>query len=353
MHKGILINNAFFRLIIPPLIGIFAYLLILMLNNNISLIPELFRGQEVYVSIGLAYLLSESQRLLLTYFYRRNREVSFLNISIQIISGILLTTALITAAISTYFELVLNFSVSESQIIIFNTVYSVLTLLYHLLFISNIYFYKQNEEKILYEEQLKEELQIDIQSFHQKVNPQLLYHSLETLITLVHKDVNEAEDFIDHLSAIYRHILSHRKIELVPLEQELRATKHIIYLLNYEYHNLINFKDDLSETKDDILILPGTLTVLVEQLVRNNIITPLSPLNIELYDEPNDGYIILKNNLNERLQKDRDFDNVIKSLERSYYFYSEKPLIIVKAHTDNYLKLPLLRESTKKEHALL
>ncbi|MGK7388710.1 MAG: histidine kinase [Candidatus Cyclobacteriaceae bacterium M2_1C_046] len=353
MYKNFFINKISFRLLIPPVIGIFAYLLILMLINNISYIPELFKGQEVYFCIGLAYLLSESQRLLIRYFHRRSTTISTFYIVLQLISGTFLSIALTTAAISLYFELALNFSVSETQLIVFNCVYGILALLYHLLFLGNFYYYQQNTEQLMYEEQLKEDLNIEIKSFHQKVNPQLLYHSLETLITLAHKDVNEAEDFIDHLSAIYRHILSSRNKELVTLEQELKATQHIIYLLNYEYNNHIFFTTDFSTGTDRIMILPGTLTLLVEYVVRNNIITPLSPLRIELYDEQNDDYLIIKNNLNERLQPNLNFEHIFKSLQRSYNFYSEKPIISVKAHTDNYLKLPLLKVPENKETILL
>lgn len=353
MPKKFIINNSFFRLLVPIFGGILAYLLILLLNNDIGNLPEIFKGQEVYLCIFLTYLISESHRILIRIFNKGKEKLSSLSIVTQLIAGSVITTVIITFCLTLYFDIAYGFSVSDTQLVIFNVVYILLTFLYQLLFISNFYYQKQNDESLQMEEQLRLELTRDMQAFRLKVNPQLLYSSLETLITVVHKDVNEAEDFIDHLSAVYRHILSNRKIDLVTLETEMRAVKNILFILNHEYNNKIFLETSLSLSTKDILLIPGTLTILVEQVVRKNIITPLSPMRIEIFDEPGDGYLVIKNTLNERLTLHPTFDEFYGSLQKSYYYYSEKPIVIVKADRENFLKLPLLKENVEKNDYVL
>ena len=69
MHK-LFLNSPLFRLIVPVLYGILAYLLILLINNELYQISAIFTTQEVYVSIALTYLVFESSRLILLLINR-------------------------------------------------------------------------------------------------------------------------------------------------------------------------------------------------------------------------------------------------------------------------------------------
>ena len=67
MNK-LFIHNPLFRIISPLCSGILIYLLILLINNNVSQLKETFLGQELYVCIGLTYLIQEYSRLSLFFF---------------------------------------------------------------------------------------------------------------------------------------------------------------------------------------------------------------------------------------------------------------------------------------------
>ncbi|GAA0893479.1 hypothetical protein GCM10009122_31580 [Fulvivirga kasyanovii] len=342
--KTLLINNTLFRILTPPFYGILVYLLILLINNNVSQVSEIFTGQEVYACIGLSYLLFETLRLniKLTDSFLASQSDGISKIIIQSISGLLLSLIVISTAISAYFNYVLSFSITDTQLIIFNSIYGVSSLLYNLLYFSNYYLYKQNLNRLENEKILTETLKSELGQFKNEVNPRLLYDSLETLITLIHKNAEEAEDYIDHLSMVYRYILSHRKVELASLQQEIKAVNNIIYLLNYLYDNKISLKTSLSPEHAEMPVVPGTLPGLVESVIRSTIINKYNPLLLELNIEEQDGYLVLQNKLNEKLIVDADKKDIFDNVQQSYSYYSEKPVVQVKAYNFNYIKIPIL-----------
>ena len=342
--KNLFVNHILFRLLVPPFYGILVYLLILLINNNVAQISAIFTGQEVYVCIGLTYLLSETLRLnnWLNNRFFTGTTTAGTRIAIQSLTGLLLSVVVISIAISTYFNYILSFSITETQLIIFNSIYGISSLLYNLLYFSNYFLYKQNQTRLENETLLTESLEAELGQFKNEVNPKLLYDSLETLITLIHKDAEEAEDYIDHLSMVYRYILSHRKVELSSLNEEIKATKNIIHLLNYLYDNKITFSTSISDNQMSAPIVPGTLPGLVESIIRSSIINKYNPLQFELSMENSDGYLVLQNKLNEKLILDADKKNIFNSVQQSYSYFSEKPVVQVKAYNVNYIKIPIL-----------
>lgn len=340
--KKIFIHNPFFRLLVPPVYGVLVYLLILLINNDVSQISEIFMGQEVYACIVLSFLLSEVLRLNIiindNFFPSGFSTVN--RMLLQSATGIFLSIIVISLAISAYFEHILEFSITETQLIIFNSIYVVSSLLYNLLFFSNTYMYKQNAERLENERLLTESVEAELAQFKNEVNPLLLYDALETLITLIHRDTEEAENYIDHLSAIYRYILSHRKVELTTLEDELKAVNHVIHLLNYKHDNHITFESNINDMH--LPVVPGTFPTLIENIVRNTIINKYTPLQIKLYMEPEDGYIVIQSKLNDKLTANGRDKSTFENIQKSYSYYTEKPVVKVKAYDFSYFKIPLM-----------
>ncbi len=342
--KKIFIHNAFFRLLTPAVFGILTYLLILLINNDLAQLSSTFTNQEVYVCIGLTYLLSEVLRMNVVLLERFFPQVLKSRIITQVLGGLVLSIVVISLAISLYFKWVYNFSIAQSQLIVFNAIYGVASLLYNLLYFSNIYVHKKNA-RMMENEQIKTEaLESELTQFKNEVNPQLLYESLEMLITLIHRNVEESEDYIDHLSSVYRYILSHRKVELSTLRQETRAAQNIVYLLNYQFDDQISLKVNVPGSFEDTPVVPGTFPNLIEMIVRTTIINRFRPLKIELTLEESDGYMVIQHELNDRLSRFDFADNALETIQKSYAFYSDKPVVCVKAYDFSYIKIPLLEE---------
>jgi sensor histidine kinase YesM len=343
--KKMIIHNPFFRLLTPPVYGILVYLMILLINNEINQLSGIFIGQEVYVCIGLSFLMAETLRLNAIIFRKYNLESFGNKILLQSLTGLALAMLVVSFAISSYFKILLDFSISDTQLIIFNCIFGVSSLLYNLLYFSHLFLHKQNIELLNEEQLLTDLVESELSKFKHEINPNLLYDSLETLITLVHKSTDESEDYIDHLSSIYRYILSNKKTELTTVKEEIKAAKNIIHLLNYKHGNHIKLQINLPDDQMGSHLVPGTLPNLVERAIRTTIISGFSPLIISLEYEQNDGYIFIEYKLNERLNLGSDtvFDNI----QQSYTYYSEKPVVQVRAYDKNYVKIPLLEVMTE------
>ena len=335
--KKMMIHNPFFRLLVPPIAGIFLYLLILLFNNSLQDIGLLLDSKEVYITIALAYLMSESQRLVIIMLAKH--ESTRDNLYIHLFSGLLVTVILISIGISTYFQLVYDFSIAQSQLIMFNMVFGFASLLYSLLHLSQMFLYKENTRQLSHEQSMLDDMKRQLVQYKNEVNPDLLYDCLETLVTLVHKNTEESEDYIDELASVYRYILSSRKTEFSQVNHDLRMAKSIAFLLNYQHSGAISLVTDLPDHIESSPIIPGTLPTVVEQIIRSTIVSTVSPLEIRITYEKDENYLIIQHRLNERLRQQQTAS--MARLQESYAIYSEKPLVQVRAYEQEFVKIPL------------
>lgn len=341
--KSYFIHHIAFRLVGPVVYGILIYLLVLLLNNSVSQINDLFSSQEVYICIGLTYLSFESLRLVIILLDRLLPSRYYaIQIPVKIITGTIVSCALVIFCLTSYFNNMIGFSISNSQLIIFSGIYLVTALLYNILYFSNYFLQKENTVKIMAERQQRDVLEMEMMEFKNDINADLLYEGLENVINLMYRNAEKAEEYIDNLASAYRYVLTNRQREMVPLTSELDAGMTIVTLLNEKYHGKIKceFKVDASER--DLQLIPGSIPVAIEHIIRNTIITHHEPLLITCYIE-DDEYFTIQSKLNDKLMPHQESTLALQRLQKSYSLYSDLPLIQVKAYEENYIKLPVLR----------
>ncbi|MEJ1239634.1 histidine kinase [Chryseolinea sp. T2] len=338
--KRFFVHNAFFRLLAPLIYGILIYLLILLINNNVSQVNDFFSSEELYICIGLTYISFELCRLLILVFDRLVPEHFFrLRILLQPLSSILLSVGIVILFLTQYFSLYIGFSISIMQLVIFSVTYTVTVLLYNLLYFSNYYLQRENTVKLTAERNQHHVLEMEMTEFRNDINPELLFESLESLISLMYRDVEKAEAYIDNLANAYRYVLTNRQEELVPVSQELEAARNVIAILNEKYFGHLKFESALDDSELQAMLIPGTLPLIVEALVRNTIVSRFEPLIIRCYLE--DDYITVQSKLNDRLAQPQQ-QAALARLQKSYGLYSDRPMIRVKAYDENYIKLPII-----------
>jgi sensor histidine kinase YesM len=267
-------------------------------------------------------------------------KLTHLLVPIQFTATTIVSLILIVIGLHLYFQYYEGFSISTSQLLLFVTIYGVAALLYNTLFFSNHFLQKENMVKIAAEQQQRDVLEMEMIEFKSDINPELLFESLESLINLMYKDVEQAEEYIDCLASAYRYVLSNRSQELVPAALELEAARNLITLLNQKYFGQIRFEPSMDVNELKALLIPGSLPVIIEGLVRNTIVSPFEPLTIRCYLE--DDYITIQSKLNDRLSLSPSAELAFTRLQESYSFYSDQPMIKVKAYEENYVKLPVI-----------
>jgi hypothetical protein len=339
------VHNAFFRICSGPIFGVLVYLQILLINNTVEDIDKIFSHQELYVCIALSYIAFESMRLVVKLLDRYPVEDNFQKrLFFQITATLLVALALITASISAYFRWVVGFSIGSTELNLFLIIYGFTALLYNILFFSHYYLQRENKSRIDQESKLREKVEADFSAFKNEINPDLLYESLENLILTLHHNSDQAEEQIDSLAGIYRYSLVNRQQELVSLKDEFAAANNLIHLLNFKHNNAIRLNSEILHP-GDIHLIPGSLLVTIDSIVRNTLISPKSPLLVQLYLEEEDDYLVLQHTLNDRLVKHAESMGAFAKLQRSYLFFSEKPFVQVKAGHENFIKFPLVRIS--------
>ncbi len=339
------IHNIFFRLVAPSIAGLLVYLLILLINNSVSGLDKIFVNEELYVTIGVSYLAFSSMRWVTLGIDRFGKRLNTRRrILLQTGLTLLTATVVVGVAISLYYTKVIGFSIGRFELNIFLIIFGVVGLLYNLLYFSNFYLLQENKSRIDEERKLQEKVEADFVSFRSEINPDLLYESLENLILTIHHNTDEAEEQIDYLAGIYRYSLVNRQKELIGLDEELRAAKNLINLVNFRYHKQLNLLGEISDSQE-IFLIPGSLLITIDSVIRNTLISNQSPLVIRLYIEEEDDYLVLQHRMNDRLQLHYDSLQAFTRLQRSYSFFSDKPFVQVKAGRENFIKFPLIRVS--------
>lgn len=347
--RRIFIHNPFFRICAPPVLGMLVYLLVLLVNNNLREIEKIFSNEELYICIGLGYLSLETLRISIMGSNRWiSKTIPYQRKALaQMLISTILSVLIVAVGVATFFYWVAGFTIALSELQIFLWIFGFIALLYNILYFSNDYLLRENTIKIEQETRMREKLESDFVTFRNEINPDLLYESLETLIQTLHHDMNAAEEQIDFLAGIYRYQVMNRNKELVTLKEELHVLDLLLKLLNYKHRNLIQLYTDCPAAQDYYLI-PGSLVVSVDSIIRNTLIADQNSLTIRLYTEEDD-YLVVQHRRNDRLVTHQNSLQAFVHLQRAYQFFSERPFVQVKADRENYIKFPLSVMELKTE----
>jgi sensor histidine kinase YesM len=167
---------------------------------------------------------------------------------------------------------------------------------------SLVFFYVQWVETLKDMQKLKEEkLVFQYETLKNQVNPHFLFNSLNTLTSLVSKDVKLSEIYIHKLSAIYRYILENKDLDHINLKNELDFVIDYFYLQKVRDDGKIDLKVNIKDP-ENYEILPISLQLLVENAFKHNAATREDPLKIEISLNESDRTISVSNNLKPKTQ---------------------------------------------------
>lgn len=335
--KRLFIHHPLFRLLSPVFSGIVVYLLIILFSNDVGQLQEQFLGEDLYVCIGLSYIIQEVSRLLIVVFkklpiYRSN----IITILLEVIFSIVLTVGIVTTAITLYYKHVVGFSATSEDLWMFNSVFSVITVIYILLYISHLYLYKMNSEKLQLEEQIKQHIEDDFHEFKRGINPELLFESFEALLVLINNDQEQADDFIDYLATIYRYLLSSREKQLVSVADELQVLIEFEKLMNALPYRSLQVNQKLST---DFLVVPGALLSIIEKIVKETIVSKDIHLVINISEST--SHVILNYEYQDKIQSRFGIDQLDEVIQ-VYKIYNTLDIELEETETERSLSIPKL-----------
>ncbi len=342
MKKGIF-NNIIFRLLFPPFYGSLVYIMLLLVFDNIDQLFVNFFTREIAICIVLTYLLSESQRIgffMLNKVYPLDKNL-IIRILLQMLFGIISSLILISISLYIYFVAFIGYSSFGVELISFNILFGISSVFFNLLYFSIFLFNKRNEEEISKEESNKMNIEYKMLALKNYVNPDFLYNSLESLITILKKKPGKAENFIERFSDIYRYKLSNRNTDLCFLENEIKTIEDYIFLSSYRFSGKISMKNKLGKNLLKKSLIPCSLLVIMEEVVERSNISDIQPLLLELYSEE-DNYINLKYENIRSLDPLIGQREALESMKKAYTFFSDKQLDLIEDGDYEIIRIPLL-----------
>ena len=335
--RKLFIHTPVFRFLSPIFSGIIAYLLILLVNNNIGQLQEQFLGQELYVCIGLSFITHEFSRFLLWLFKKLpNALNSLVLLTVKIICAVLLSGFLIGALITAYYLYQSGYYPLIEELKVFVGIYCFIPLGYILIDMSHEYLFKVNSQKLENELLIKENIEEDFKQFKREINPNLLFESFEALIVLIHDDKDMVDDFIDNLAIIYRYILAGKKNQLTNIKEELFILDELIKLYNHLPHRKINID---RKDEGDFLIVPGTLLFVVEQIIKTSIVSSRIHLNLQIKFKENNFSISYQKE--DKITKAFNL-TTIEDVTKVYSIYSSESVAVSEDDIERKITIPTL-----------
>ena len=284
MKNKIFYNDIAFRLLGPIIFGLVIYLLVLMFFDSIEMLRDNFFSREVLFTIGLSYLFFELNRLIIigcNRLFSDKRSIK-LRIIIQYFLSVIISIIAISYALYLYFIHVEGFSTIQTEIITFNSIFIIVALSYHLFFFSLLYLNKKNDAEIEKELMRRANLDSELQTYKYQINPELLFQSLEIIISELHHDKKVANNLVMDLSKMYRYTLDNQNNDLVLVKDEINSLKTIYRIFKAKYPNSLYLNISVDEQKMAYNLIPGSLRILFEKALSENIISEKLKLEINI-----------------------------------------------------------------------
>lgn len=204
-------------------------------------------------------------------------------------------------------------------------------------------FYFQLQKTQLEKERLvKENVQSQLESLRNQVNPHFFFNSLNTLAYLIPEDPAKAENFVQKLSKAYRYILEIRDKQLVTLEEELVFLDSYTCLLQERFGENLLVKVDAPEEILPYKLVPLSLQMLFENAIKHNVISTQSPLVIEVFVENTDR-LVVKNNLQRKNQTMPSTKVGLENISRRYKLVSDHEVEVIMTQQSFIVILPLIK----------
>lgn len=200
---------------------------------------------------------------------------------------------------------------------------------------------RESRNKDLINEQLNSAyLKAQLQLLQEQLNPHFLFNTLSSLSAIVRENPNLAQNYILHLSKIFRYTLVRSGNNLVSLEKELEHLKSYIQLVKMRLENAFQIHINISEDCINKQILHLSLQPLVENAVKHNKATLSNPLTVEIYEE--DKWLIIRNNLQPSISETEGTGLGLTNLNERYKLQLHKEIEIFQTKEYFIVKLPLL-----------
>lgn len=174
----------------------------------------------------------------------------------------------------------------------------------------------------------------------QQIQPHFLFNALTTVKSLYKQDSKLGEQYLVYLANFLRVSVSNPKEHIALVKNEIAFCLNYLKMQKIRFSGAIEYDIHISEQTLDKGYIPYfSLQPLIENVLKHNELTEEKPLKIWIYEE--NGFIVVRNNLQENLHKEESAGNGLYNLRERYRLLGEEEIRITSedAFFTVYLKI--------------
>lgn len=199
-----------------------------------------------------------------------------------------------------------------------------------------------------YKETLKEKQQLEDDSVHaefsslkNQVNPHFLFNCFNTLSSLISEDRQKAGKFLDELSKVYRYLLRNNEDGLSTVQNEIRFIESYYQLLQTRHGEAVQINMEIDSRYDNYLLPSLTLQLLVENVVKHNVLSKNKPLIIDIFTTAGNK-LVVNNNLQRRSVKAPSNKVGLDNIRTKYSLLDQTGFQVMEDKNNFTVVLPLI-----------
>ena len=186
---------------------------------------------------------------------------------------------------------------------------------------------------------IAENMRTRYEALKNQVDPHFLFNSLNTLNSLIAKDMEKAQKYVQQLSYVFRYTLQNK--EIISLEEELNYTKAYCHLMQIRYGESLRFDYQIDRRFLSYIIIPLSLQTLVENAIKHNVVSARHPLTISLATS-DDGTISVSNPIQPKKETEKGEGVGLVNLSERYRLMWQREIVITKDDSTFRVEISLL-----------
>lgn len=190
----------------------------------------------------------------------------------------------------------------------------------------------------------KKNLESQFEALKGQLTPHFLFNTLNTLASVIEDNPKLAVEFVEEFSNVYRYVLQCKDRNLIELESEIEFIKSYTFLLLKRHQDNFNISVEVGKEFYSFGIPPLTLQILVENVIKHNIISKKKPLSIYITIESENGgiYLIVRNNIQLKAVEKDSYKVGLNNIINRYKFFTSQQVRILDDGNEYSVKVPLI-----------
>ena len=205
-----------------------------------------------------------------------------------------------------------------------------------------IYYSVLLQRSIRDEEQAKQAIiQAQLDTLRNQAKPHFLFNSFNTLRDIIDVESKEnAKEFVDKLSDVYRFILESGNENLTSLQKELKFVKAYVHIQKERFGDNLQVNWKIPEDRLLWHIVPMSLQLLIENAIKHNVASKAKPLVIDVKVE--NDQLVVSNKIQAKSTLISSTKIGLKNIEKRYALISNDSVDITNDGVYFRVSLPLL-----------